>query len=122
MQDDKNTKQCTATAKTTGNRCQNASMKGTNVCRMHGGQAPQVQKKAQERLDDMADSVTEEMQEKVMDLAELYENSPPEDKPQIARELRQLWKLILDRTGHGPTETREHTGEDGGGIEIILDE
>lgn len=33
-----------------GNPCKNAPMNGTNVCRKHGGAAPQVRKKAQERL------------------------------------------------------------------------
>ena len=114
--------QCTATAKSTGEQCKRDAIKGGNVCPVHGGAASQVQEKAQERLDRMADSVTADMQEIVDDLADLYEDAPPEAKTEIAREIRQNWKTILDRTGHGPTETKEHTGEGGGGIEIILDD
>jgi predicted transcriptional regulator len=95
-------------------------MKGTNVCRMHGGSASQVREKAQERLDQMADSVTADMQEIIDDLADLYEDAPPEEKAAIASELRKNWKAILDRTGHGPTETRELSGEDGGPVEVVI--
>lgn len=105
--------QCTATAKSTGERCQRPAVKGSNVCYQHGGAAPQVQKKAQERLDQMADDTTADMQDIIADLADLYEQADPEQKIEIARELRQNWVKILDRTGHGPTEKREmeHSGE-----------
>lgn len=99
--------QCTATAKSTGERCQRPSIKGSNVCYQHGGAAPQVQRKAQERLDEMADSVTADVQGRVDDLLEVYDGADPEDKPQIMREIRQLWRTVLDRTGHGPTEKQE---------------
>jgi hypothetical protein len=38
--------QCEAKSKRSGKRCRNDAMKSTNVCRMHGGKAPQVQKAA----------------------------------------------------------------------------
>lgn len=41
---------CTATAKTTGERCKNPAIPGGTVCRIHGGAAPQVAAKAAERL------------------------------------------------------------------------
>lgn len=98
---------CTATAKSTGDRCKKDAIPGTNVCHVHGGNASQVRKKAQERLDRMADSTTADMQDIIQDLADLYNRAEPERKVEIARELRQNWKAILDRTGHGPTEKRE---------------
>lgn len=106
--------QCTATAKSTGERCQNAPMKGSNVCRVHGGAAPQVQKKAQERLDEMADATTADIQSNLEDLQSEYDHvGTPDEKVAILSEMRRLWKIILDRTGHGPTEKREleNTGE-----------
>jgi hypothetical protein len=115
-------RRCTAQAKSTGKRCQRPAIKGSNVCYQHGGAAKQVQQKAQERLDKMADSTTKEMQDIIDDLIGLYENAPPEEKVDIAREIRQNWVKILDRTGHGPTETKEHTGEGGGGIVINMDD
>lgn len=117
-------RRCTATANSTGERCKRAALKGSNVCYVHGGAAPQVQEKAQERLDRMADDVTADMQEVIQDLVELYNAAPPEDKAEIARELRQNWQTILDRTGHGPSETRELKDEsdgDGFGSTIVLD-
>lgn len=110
---------CTATAKSTGERCQRPAIKGATVCYQHGGAAPQVQKKAQERLDEMADKTTADIQRNIEDLQEEYEHiDDPEAKLAIMSEMRRLWKIILDRTGHGPTEKREVSGEGGGPIEI----
>ena len=113
---DDDTDRCTATAKSTGERCKQPAVPGSNVCRFHGGNAKQVQDKAQERLDRMADETTAEMQDVVEDLLQTYHQLPPEDKTQVAAELRKNWKLILDRTGHGKTEKREHATEDGNGF------
>lgn len=41
--------QCTATSRQTGERCKAWVVKGTTVCRHHGGSAPQVRAKAAER-------------------------------------------------------------------------
>lgn len=111
--------QCTATAKSTGDRCQRPAIKGGTVCYQHGGAASQVQRKAQERLDEMADSTTATIQSQIDDLEAEYERAETADeKLAIMSEMRRLWKIILDRTGHGKTETKEHTGEGGGGIII----
>lgn len=115
-------RQCTATAKSTGERCQRAAIKGGNVCHVHGGAASQVRKKADERLEEMADSTTATVQEKLSDLESEYENAEDaEEKLAIMSEMRRHWKIILDRTGHHPKETRELTGEDGGAIEVSSD-
>ena len=88
---------------------------------MHGGSAPQVQKKAQERLDRMADSVTADAEEKLNDLIEQYDSAESlDEKLAIIGEIRKWEKIILDRTGHGPTEKREHTGEEGAPIEVTV--
>ena len=117
--------QCTATAKSTGERCQRPAIKGGSVCYHHGGAAPQVQKKAQERLDKMADSVTADMQGIIADFSSMYDHAPPEEKAEILAELRKSWKIILDRTGHGPTDKRQledvTEGEGGFGTTIVLD-
>lgn len=46
-------RQCTA--KTKRGRCRKAAIKGGMVCPTHGGSAPQVQRKAAERLADLID-------------------------------------------------------------------
>lgn len=110
--------QCTATAKSTGEQCQRAAIKGSTVCHVHGGAAPQVKEKAQERLDRMADEVTAEVQTIIEDLVELYHDADPEEKIAIQSAVKGHWLAILNRTGHGPTETRELTGEDGDAIKV----
>lgn len=117
------TDRCTAKARSTGEQCKNPPIKGATVCRMHGGSAPQVKKKAQERLDEMADSTTANIQQDIEELHNAFESAEtPDDKVALIREIRQCWKIILDRTGHGPTEKREVTGAEGGPLEITLNE
>jgi hypothetical protein len=111
---------CTATAKSTGERCQRPAIKGGNVCYQHGGASPKVQKKAQKRLDEMADSVTADVQQRVEDLLDVYDAADADEKPIIMREIRQLWRTVLDRTGHGPTETQEVTGGDGEPLKLNI--
>ena len=112
---------CTATAKSTGERCRKNAVPGANVCRYHGGNAKQVQEKAQERLDRMADTTTATIQDQIEDLEDEYDRATdPDEKLAIMSEMRRLWKIILDRTGHGPTEKREVTGESGGPVELTI--
>ena len=115
-------RRCTAKAKSTGERCQRPAIKGGTVCYQHGGAASQVQKKAQERLDEMADKTTADMQRVLEDLTDIYEHADADEKVEIAREIRQSWVKILDRTGHGPTEKREidQTTEHSGGFEVNI--
>jgi hypothetical protein len=115
--------QCTATAKSTGERCQRPAIKGSNVCYQHGGAAEQVQKKAQERLDEMADSTTAKLQERLDDVFGRLDDAEDHDQfVKLLREVRQLTTNILDRTDHGPTETREVTGDGGGPVEVTFNE
>lgn len=52
--------QCTAHRRD-GAQCGSDAMKGTNVCRMHGGSAPQVRAAAQRRLLEAVDPVLSEL-------------------------------------------------------------
>lgn len=47
-------RQCTARAKATGTRCRAPAIRGGTVCIRHGGAAPQVRRKARERLERQA--------------------------------------------------------------------
>lgn len=116
--------QCTATASSTGERCKRDAIDGTTVCRYHGGAAPQVQEKAQERVDErlnrMAREVLKESEPQLMELIEAFGDAEGIDEQVTAlREIRQWTTSLLDRTDHGPTETREVTGDEGGPIMVI---
>ena len=52
---------CTARSSRTGERCKKAAMLGGNVCRSHGGNAPQVKAKAQRRLQQAADALVQRL-------------------------------------------------------------
>ena len=48
-------RRCTAKSSRSGNPCKKAAILGGTVCRTHGGSAPQVKKKALERIEDLID-------------------------------------------------------------------
>lgn len=56
---------CTAHSSRTGEPCKNRAMAGTNVCRAHGGAAPQVKAKAAERLKEARDLALEKLTEQL---------------------------------------------------------
>jgi hypothetical protein len=52
---------CSAKSKTSGKRCAQPAIPGGSVCRFHGGAAPQVKRKAAERLEATKERVLAEM-------------------------------------------------------------
>lgn len=52
---------CTAKSKRSGKRCTQYAIAGGTVCRFHGGSAPQVKRKAAERLENTAKRVLDEV-------------------------------------------------------------
>lgn len=53
--------QCTARSKRSGVRCRRSAMLGGNVCRAHGGAAPQTRARAQSRLNQAADVLVQRL-------------------------------------------------------------
>jgi len=68
-------RRCTAKAHGHGGQCKKAAILGASVCRAHGGAAPQVKRKAAERLADLIDPDRALRQAAVvayMDITQLY--------------------------------------------------
>ncbi len=99
---------CTATAKSTGNRCGNPPLPGGKICRFHGGKAPQVlAASARNILESLVGPALTKMREILNDVS-----TPPAVRLAAIRD-------ILDRTGYKPAEQIEITFEQ---AETRLDE
>ncbi|WP_308197504.1 HGGxSTG domain-containing protein [Rathayibacter sp. VKM Ac-2927] len=70
-----------------GDPCKRPPMKGRNVCSTHGGRAPQVRRRAQQRIAEAADKAAFTMEQIMMNL-----NTSDRDKIAAAKDL-------LDRNG-----------------------
>lgn len=86
---------CQARSKRTGDPCTNAPIAGSVVCRMHGGAAPQVLRKAQERIvmaqDDAASNLVKWMSDESVPLTER----------------RKCAEALLNRGGNAPGQRLE---------------
>jgi Helix-turn-helix domain of resolvase len=58
---DPSPRRCKAHSSRTGEPCRLPPVKGSNVCRSHGGAAPQVKAKARQRIEDAADRMAREL-------------------------------------------------------------
>lgn len=83
-------RRCTAIVASTGERCKRAAIRGGFVCTSHGGAAPQVKKKARERLAELVDPFITELRRIVME-------SDADDSVKLRGII-----ALLDRTGYGP--------------------
>jgi hypothetical protein len=82
---------CTA-KRSNGTPCKGQAISGSNVCRVHGGSAPQVKRRAEERLAALVDPA-------IAALSKLVRSKGLTNvKLQAARD-------ILDRTGFKPKDT-----------------
>lgn len=87
---------CSSVAKSTGDRCGNPPILGGNVCRIHGGKAPQVlAASARNILESLVGPALVKMREILDD-----DETPPSVRLSTVKD-------ILDRTGFKPVETLE---------------
>jgi hypothetical protein len=96
---------CRATSKGSGQPCRYPPIPGGFVCRFHGGGAPQVKAKAQERL----------LAIQMPAIARLAELVAQVEYPSTAM---AAVKDVLDRTMGRPVESLELTGANQGPVEI----
>ena len=89
---------CTARSKQTGHRCRQPAIPGGNVCRYHGGAAPQVQQAARLRLAALVDPALNQ-------LAKLLQDG---EHPSVAL---SAVKDVLDRNGLKAPERIDATVE-----------
>jgi len=97
---------CTA-HRTDGVPCKGLALKGMNVCRVHGGYAPQVRRRAEERL-----AALEVPAIGVLDRA-IRRRKIDAQSIAAARE-------ILDRTRGKPVQRTEVTGSEGAPLDIMV--
>lgn len=90
--------------RTNGDPCKRSPINGGTVCIMHGGKAPQVVAKAEERIRDMVDPALNRLLKLIDD-----------DLSGVAL---AAVKDVLDRAGYSVRQRVEHTGADGGPIEF----
>ncbi len=98
---------CTATAKGTGQRCENPARYGAAVCRTHGGNAPQVLASARERM----------MALQPLAVTTLHGLLDREEFPTV-----QLGAVreVFDRTEGKPAQALAVTGADNGPLIIEI--
>lgn len=138
---------CTATSKTTGERCKNPAKPCQNVCHHHGGSSPQAEKAALDLLREAVDPLTQEKidiardardqymiaKEEFQELNKRKKAASPSDndyddicrqRQKAAEEMRrwlekfdQMYEEIADRAGPAKVKRTELTGEGGGPIE-----
>lgn len=86
---------CTATSVQSKERCKRKSIPGGKVCVIHGGRAPQVQRKAKLRLLELVDPAIATLAREMTN-----QNAKPSDRLRAA-------DSILDRAGWGRTQKIE---------------
>ena len=82
--------------------CRATRLRGTNVCAIHGGKAPQVQRKAQERIDEAAFSIVSSL----VDIVLSDERYDAKDRIAAAKELLSRTHAVRQ-----PQQEVKHTGE-----------
>ncbi|PSG97484.1 hypothetical protein BRD56_05365 [Thermoplasmatales archaeon SW_10_69_26] len=132
-------RRCTAT-NNRGERCRKYAIKGGNVCEVHGGSAPQVKKKAGERMREAAapaihdlDTTRQEIRDILADLldgldaADLLESEDVDDEDllHLAMSLsghhEDLTADILDRAGYPKAERREIASDEANPLTLLID-
>lgn len=108
---------CAGTAKTTGNQCRRGAIHGGTVCKKHGGAAPQVIKKAVERLKELEHPAIDRIAKTIAAEPILAKDDKGKTilvngNPVVVESVSPAVALkaatsVLDYTGHKPVEKHE---------------
>ncbi|MDO3398678.1 hypothetical protein QWI29_01415 [Mycolicibacterium neoaurum] len=117
-----NQNRCTEIRKT-GYRCLKSAIRGATVCRFHGGAAPQVKRKAQQRLEEAADRVARELlglatgaeseAVKLNAIRDVLDRAGLGAKTQVSLEVKPWEQLLGDITGVAAISRAEHRAQQG---------
>lgn len=103
---------CTAHSARTGLPCKRDAIAGGTVCPTHGGRAPQVKKKAQERLRELIDPA----------LAKLAKIVDEGNASSLDADVIRAANSILDRNRETAKVTKQElSGPDGGPMQFDID-
>ena len=94
-------RQCTGVSKTTGERCGRAPIPGGTVCRLHGGNAPQVLRAARDRLLALVDPAMDALL-RALQTGPRCDACGRSDADRDPVTLKAA-QLVLDRAGFHPT-------------------
>lgn len=93
---------------------------GHGRCKYHGGSTPNQEKAIMEELSETAENVSVAYRLFTKHVKQKAEAGEFEDVDWAI--LDRIGRTSFDRSGNGPSEKREVTGEGGGGIVINLDD
>lgn len=118
-----NENRCAAHSSRTGGQCLKAAIRGTTVCRFHGGGAPQVKRKAKERLELAADRMTRELlgmatsaeseAVKLNAVRDALDRAGLGAKTEVSLELKPWEQLMGDIAGVATISRAEHRAQHG---------
>src|SRR6476620_8391029 len=120
---DPSPRRCSPPSSRTGKPCKLPPITGSNVCRSHGGAAPQVKAKARQRLEDAADRMARQLlkmavDENVSDAVKLAAIRDALDRAGLSARSavslevgRRPFEVIFDDIASGSrAESRAHRG------------
>lgn len=93
---------------------------GHGRCRYHGGNTQNQEKNLIDKLSDAAGDAAIAYKLRLKHVRQKVEAGEGEDIDWS--EFDRLGRTVLDRTGYGKTETKEVTGNDGGALEVVIND